>query len=353
MKFRKGYLFGAATAVFVFVLTLLISCGGGGGGDGTSTGGGTGGGGGTTQQAKLDDAAVNDALNTIDTTMPGCKAVDVAQGTAKAMAAKTLLNDTSLVYRLYSRLASLRASGDGPVSMTNKAQTINGNCGGTISYDSVHASGITTYTIVMTDFCSEDTTVTPPEQTKTNGKLIAREVGTPSPSGPVISQWTVTTDGKLTVEAKGETTSLTLGQFTYDYGTPGVDPGVPTQSKPDRMRIDSLVINYESQGRTNSITNLDASFYEDGNNTVLDINSCRLTTDSHGYVDISTSQPIVMNEDGDPVSGSIDFTGASGDVLSVSPTGQDGVFEMSLNGQPLDKAIDCSGLGKELPKTAQ
>jgi len=75
------------------------------------------------------------------------------------------------------------------------------------------------------------------------------------------------------------------------------------------------------------------------------MSSGRFSLGDKGYVDVSTSQPLVMDSDGDMVSGAVDVAGANGNVVTVIIGDESGKFILEINGEPMDMCMDCSGFG--------
>ncbi|RJP87709.1 MAG: hypothetical protein C4518_11750 [Desulfobacteraceae bacterium] len=328
----------------IFVLLLIplffAGCGGGGGSDNSDNSGSV------TQAAVIDEASVTDEMKFIEESVPGCQVVEATEIVAGVMGWQPLRDPSGALARLFATLTAARnQTVDYLISIDLAPMEIQGDCGGSLTIGSSHLNGVTTFTLVFEDFCASDDTLSPPVQTKINGKLIARQVGTPSAGGPIISRYTAETDGKLTIASGTEKVSLTLDDFIYTLGAPGIEPGIPTQTSPDQVAMDQLVINFETRKRVMSLTNLRATSYESGDNTVLEMTSGRLSLGGKGYVDMSTSQPLVSSSDGDIVSGAVDFAGANGNVATVIAGDETGKFNVEINGEPMDQCMDCSGLG--------
>ncbi len=52
-----------------------------------------------------------------------------------------------------------------------------------------------------------------------------------------------------------------------------------------------------------------------------------------------------MTSDGDMVSGAVNFTGANGNTATVIVGNETGKFILEINGEPMDKCMDCSDFG--------
>jgi len=320
--------------VLVVMLALgPVACGGDGDGDdnpGTSS-----------TNADLSETSVQTAVDNIDTYVPGCEPVGV---TPLAFAAPSAAPAAVIELVDLLRLAAGGATDEANVRTLALpaigGQTIDGDCGGKADISSNHESGTTTFSVSFTNFCVEDSTSSS-GQTNLDGALTLKEIGTPTDFGPEISRVTATVPS-LTVVSDGETTTLTLGELSYDYGTPGVTPGTPTQATPDRISIDRVTIDYVSKGKKHSLSDLSATTWEAGSDMVVGIDKGRYDTTSSGYVDISTGDPLVLNPDGVLTGGSLDLSGADGTVtVTPSPAGID-IFEVAVDGQSMATAVDCS-----------
>jgi hypothetical protein len=304
------------------------------------SGGGGSGGGGTTGAAEITSATVEEALTWIEDTVPGCTVVNSQASAAQKAAAQATgaLGEVLALIRDARKLPTGRAT-------ELAAQTFAGDCGGTLMVDSVHLNGVTTYTMNFSNFCSTDTSVTPPQQSMATGTVVAKEIGTPSASGPIISSGSLETD-ELTLVTGSETMKLVLNNATVTYGVPGTwSPGIPTQQNPNQLTIDQVTVNLQSQDRVHTLTNVSATGYESGANDVVNISGGRYSTTNHGHVNISTSSPLLVNIDtGQIMGGTLTFTGANGGVAEVTAAGDGSATgTITVNGTALGSGLDCSG----------
>ncbi len=323
--------------LMVILALGLVACGGGGGSgdDGVGT---------SAAKADLSETSVQSAVDNIDSYVPGCEAVGA---TPLAFADPSAASGAIIELVDLFRLAAERATDEADVRTLALTaiggQTLEGDCGGTAEISSNHESGTTTFSVSFNNFCMEDSESSS-GQTELAGNLTLKEIGTPTDFGPSISRVTAAAPS-LTVVSDGETTTLSLGELSYNYGTPGVTPGTPTQASPDRITIDRVTIDYVSQDKRHSLSNLSANTWEAGTDMVVDIASGRYDTTSSGYVDISTDSPLVLDIDGVLTGGSLNLSGADGTVtITPSPAGVD-IFDVAVDGQSLDTAVDCSSGG--------
>lgn len=319
---------------------------------GCSSGGGGGDDAGVVIQgaAQINATAVQDSVTWITTTVPGCKLNTGAASAASVAAVQEGVAGASVVRQVMSVIAEAKKAGGGSFA-SMAVQQFAGDCGGSLNVSDVHANGITTYTYAFSNFCSLDSTVSPPQQTKVDGTMTAREIGTPSDSGPIVSAMEFNAN-QLAVTAKDGTTTLTVNNARVAYGVPDTwSPGAPTASNPDRISIEQATVRFQEQNRIHTVSNFNASTYESGGNSVTNISDGRYATTSHGYLNLATGQSIVMNVDGRWISGSLSLTGSDGIAVLVTPSStKDGVMNIALNGQPIGAGLDCSGaLGQVVP----
>ena len=315
--------------VALILLVLISACGGGGDSAGTPT---------TSTPADLNPTAVTSSLDNIGTYMPGCEAV---AATAQSAGIRETVRKLSALSELVATFKGNQTKASKAALPPIEAQTIQGDCGGTAAISSTHASGDTTFSVSFDHFCSQDASDPTSTQSTINGSLNFVEDGTPTDAGPSISRYTASVTN-LAVNADGVETKLNLGSLVYTLGAPGVEPGIPTEASPDRLSIDSLKVTYVSQGnKTHQLNNLSASTWESGDNNLVSIASGVYVTSTHGSINIATSAPLTMNTDGELVSGQLDLTGANGGTVSLTPSATNGVFGVSVDGQPV-KNLDCS-----------
>lgn len=328
---KKSLVFLSIAAVPI----VFLGCGGGGGDDAVLP-----------DLAQITETSVQDAAVWIANSIPGCTLYTGVAPAASDATAEDGIAATSVIRQVLSVVRDAKLA-SGAVITPLAVQQFVGDCGGTLDITDVHADGITTYTAVFNDFCSIDSSVNPPEQSVVDGTVIERDIGTPSPNGPIVTSSEISTDG-LTLISDNETKVLSLDKATVTYGVPDVwNPGVATESNPDRLIISKASVVFQTQAKTHTLTGLNATTYEGANeDTVLNITSGLYTTTSHGSVNVVTGQPIVTNVDGSWVSGSLSLTGADNATVVITPTPTlgDAVVNVTLNGQPLPAAsLQCLG----------
>lgn len=315
--------------ISIFAIPVgFLGCGGGGGGGGVAT-----------DAAEVNATTVADALDWFEGTVPGCQ-VNAAAASAPVREAASGMRVLSELFTMVSDVNNLPAARASALA----AQTFAGDCGGTLTVDSVHNSGITTFTLTFSNFCSTDDSVTPPQQSMATGVVTAQEIGTPGDTGPTVTSATVATD-QLTLVSNGETSKLAVNNATMIYGVPGVwDPGIPTAANPDQVTVGQATVTFETQGRTHTISNVAATRHESGDTEIINITGGRYATSTHGYVNVTTSEPLVVNlNTGILISGAMQATGANGATATVTASGAgDGKLTVEVDGTPVG-GVDCSG----------
>ncbi len=296
--------------------------------------------------AQVTEASVQEAALWIAESIPGCTIYTGDTLAASAVASESVITTTSVLTQILAAVSDARNASTAVITPLAVQQFV-GDCGGTLDVTDVHADGVTTYTAVFTDFCSLDSTVDPPEQSVVDGTVILKDIGTPSPDGPIITSSEVSTTG-LTLISDNESKLLSLDKATVTFGVPAAwDPGVPTESNPDKLNISKATVVFLTETKTYTLSGVNATTYEETNeDTVLNITSGVYTTNSHGSVNVATGQPIVANVDGSWVSGSLSLTGADNSTVVITPTPTlgDAVVNVALNGQPVPAAsLQCLG----------
>jgi hypothetical protein len=327
MTVKRFYLLSGCTMLFFAAAIFgLFACGG-------SSGGGSGGSGGG--KAELSEARVVESLTIIEDTVPGCQVTNTSMAAAPVALMKSALDNDSAL----SNIRNMSAF---------QLDEIAGDCGGTLSIDSEHKSGNTTYLVVFNNFCFYDEEAVTPQEVIINGKLKGVEEGTPSDSGPIISGMRANTEGKLTIQTGDETISISLDDLRVKHGNPSTwEPDPPTAANPDRLTIKQVSIDMKNQGLSHTLKNIEAEIHESGDNQIMEIFSGTYNT-GKDYVDVYTTTPLVIDEGGNMTGGTIAVEG-DGDIVTISraPGTPAGVLELRRNGVKINKNLDCSEI--EIP----
>lgn len=327
MTMKRFYVLSACTMLFFAAAIFgLFACGG------SSSSGDSGGSG---SKAQLSEARVVESLTVIEDTVPGCRVTDASMVAAPiALMKSAISNDSAL-----SNIRNMSAF---------QLDEIAGDCGGTLRIDSEHKSGNTTYTVDFNNFCSyEEETVTP-QEVIIHGKLKGVEEGTPSDFGPIISGFRANTEGKLTIQTDDETISISLDDLRVKHGNPSTwEPDPPTAANPDRLTIKQVSVDLKNQKISHTLKNVEAEIHESGDNQIMEIFSGTYNTGSD-YVDVYTTTPVVIDEEGNMTGGTIAVEGGD-DIVTISraPGTPAGVLEIERNGVKINKNLDCSEI--EIP----
>lgn len=341
MNKTTGVVFASGLIVMTVPL-FLIGCGGGSSGSDKPAP--------ATEPAVLSQGTVSDSIAWADSTVPGCTVSGPGAMAAQSANVAKELAVGSVVHGLYSGMSDLRLGQGAPRTLYPQSDVFAGECGGTLSLSSDHAQGNTDYIIRFNNFCMMDYSATPPGQTIIDGTLEGTEHGEPGPFGPVVSKATAKVD-RLSVQAGGETTNISLSGLTVEFGNPGTwGPDEPTAENPDHITLERLTFDLASQGRVHTVSGLDARSWERENwDSVLDISTGRYSSSAGWHVDMATSEPLVVNWDGELIAGSLELTGGDGDYVTVKPSQTNsGLLDMTLNDQPIEQSLDCREAGEGL-----
>jgi len=301
----------------------------------------------TVDLAQVTEASVQDAAVWVANSIPGCTLYTGDATAASVAASEDGIAATSVIQQVLSVVKEAKSL-SGAVIAPLAVQQFIGDCGGTLDVTDVHVDGVTTYTAVFSDFCSLDSSVTPAEQSVVDGTVIYKDIGTPSPDGPIVTVSEFSTSG-LTLISDNETKVLSLDKATVTYGLPTAwHPGVPTESNPDKLYVSKATAVFQTQAKTYTLSGVNATMYEEADeDTVFNITSGVSATTTAGSVNVATVEPIVINVDGSWVSGSLSLTGADNSTVVITPTPTlgDAVLNVTVNGQPVPAAsIQCLGL---------
>lgn len=327
MTMKRFYVLSACTMLFFAAAIFgLFACGG------SSSSGDSGGSG---SKAQLSEARVVESLTVIEDTVPGCRVTDASMAAAPiALMKSAISNDSAL-----SNIRNMSAF---------QLDEIAGDCGGTLRIDSEHKSGNTTYLVDFNNFCFYDEETVTPQEVIIHGKLKGVEEGTPSGFGPIISGFRANTEGKLTIQTDDETISISLDDLRVKHGNPSTwEPDPPTAANPDRLTIKQVSVDLKNQKISHTLKNVEAEIHESGDNQIMEIFSGTYNTGSD-YVDVYTTTPVVIDEEGNMTGGTIAVEGGD-DIVTISraPGTPAGVLEIERNGVKINKNLDCSEI--EIP----
>lgn len=317
----------------------LYSCGGGG------SGGDTGGGG---SAVVLDTASGEILARNVSSSLPGCTYVSDNTAAEPPNTAALKLYQSTVDELLDDRTAqrlALHANSDS--AFQARARDINessmGNCPdlpGSFTIIGSHDSGTDNVTYTYDSYCTTSTD----GRSVLSGTMAVREVGTPSDFGPIPQYATVSTgsSGLQISEESSEGTfnhSINIIGLRYTYGNGDEDA---TESSPDRFELGSMRI---SEGRENKVfeaSNVNVSNYASGGNDVVVINSFTHADPDLGTVSLSTT-PLVIDENGVLLSGSITATGADNSTMVLTRSQSvNNAFDVMLSDSTAG-VLNCSG----------
>jgi hypothetical protein len=170
----------------------------------------------------------------------------------------------------------------------------------------------------------------------------------PVSDGPIISGFRANTEGKLTIQTDDETISISLDGLRVKYGNPSTwEPDPPTAANPDRLTIKQVSVDLKNQKISHTLKNVEADIHESGDNQIMEIYSGTYNT-GRDYVDVYTTNPVVIDDFGNMTGGTIAIEG-DGDIVTISraPGTPAGVLELRRNGVKINKNLDCSEI--EIP----
>lgn len=319
-------------AVALATAMLAASCGGGGGG-----------GGGDVKAAAIDAAAVTTAAADVAAFMPLCNPA-AASERVKPLAAREFNPITKLQQLRLAALTTPYKQRALALTGTKPADVL-GNCGGRYGYgsDYSHTSGVTTGTLIFTDYCTTDTVSG--ERTTVNGRIGFVNTATPTSSGPITTKLEANSaDGVTAVvrDATGKVLSSETVSFTGFSMTMGNPGGEPSATSPDRLAASELKITNNTTSKTYRQTNWSASTFttaSGGEQTTLSGRGYRSNGD---YYDVATTVPFVFDAAGNTVSGTLSFSGANGNsaVVTLVP-GATLQASVTVNGTPLAGLPAC------------
>ncbi len=277
------------------------------------------------RRLKLDAETLDERLDWVDADVPLCETPDAAATRAALTRASATMADLARRARPLARSGSLRAAG---------------SCGGSVEFTSDHAHGNTDYVVTFDAFCIQ----TDDGAVLTDGVLEATEEGNPTPNGPMIKALELRTDGPVELTHRARLITLELDRARTEYGNPSTfAPDAPTAENPDIITVTRGSMTYDSE-REDYVRQVRISRIG-GNEATVHIERGEVGTVGEGQVSFQTppDEPLVVNlSGGDVLTGAVEFTGAGGTVVRVEPTSGLGVFTITLNGEPHDRALDCS-----------
>lgn len=284
----------------------------------------------------IDAEVVNTQIDRVDANVPLCSATDAGPSPMRALAPQ--------LGRLPQLLAPIQAA---KRFVPRGSLRTAGSCGGDFSVTWEHESGVTDYTAAFQALCleSDDGVVV------LEGSLTAREIGTPSDSGPVISAFEARTDGPIAVLHDGKRMLVEIDEVRTEFGKPETwAPGFPDDANPDRTTLTEATVTWpDDGGRVEFARDVEIE-RTSGIPYTIHVRAGVVGTEGEGAVDVRTpdDDPVVFGLSIPFVqSGAIDLLGSkqSSVRLTANPSAA-GVIDIALNGEPFDRGVDC-GLARQ------
>lgn len=318
------------TAVVAGAVVLASSCGGGGGSDAPDE-----------TAATIDTAGVTSAINDFGGIVGICRqATGALRIDRKLAVAQALRSAMGPAARSAPPFTKTRLA----LSSTPPADQL-GDCGGRLGYrDYSHVNGVTTAKLAFENYCELDSSSG--ERQMVNGAIAFVNTATPTASGPITTQLVADTSTPLTVLVQTSTgapvSSETLS-FTGFKTVVGVPGGTPTAANPNVMSLADMTVKNNTTGKTYRESNYLLRQYETpAGNTEMTF-SGRGYRSNGSYFEIASTQPVVLDADGDTVSGVFTFTGANGStaVATLVP-GSTMQATLTVNGAPVTSVPVCT-----------
>ena len=336
---NKKLIIGSGLASTALVFVMFSGCGTGG----SSTS--------TTPTAELTTSSAQTLAVNAAEALPGCSYVS-----------DTVVTSASPAFALIYNSAIKEVLDDSEASVTTKSATvrlttIDESTAGTCPTDpgyytkvGTHDEGVDDVVYTFVNYCLGDDV----DSLTLNGVADVKNVGVPSDSGPIPQSVELSTgsEGLQAVEKSAEGTYThvaKLDDFVYTYGNG--DEGALIDN-PSTMTADLLSVTDGRSSETFTVSNVGiTTYYSDASDTpdvVLDIDNVTYTDPDTGTVSVSTGTPIVVNDAGVMVSGTIEVQGSNDAVLMMTPsTSVENSFDVTFDGESLG-VMDCSGLTADI-----
>lgn len=320
--FYKNILYFCLFAIISAGLMIVIGfgCSGGGGGGGNDEPE-------AATQAKIDEDNVNESMEFVAETIPGCSIIERAasRSTAAIAPAKTVRSVIKIAKDLMDQIEfsyhirSIRAE---------ETSVHEGSCGGqlTLISDENDQTGDFTVSVGFNNFCME------PDETE------VRVDGEIDVSGNTDTE----TDDIISIEADSNGLSIVEGDESYiiTFDVSGTKNG-------DQIIIEvpSFSVRDVSEGETFTITNFIITATEGDTATQIQITG-RFTHSEDGYVDITTLQTLVVNSEDVITDGQLKLSGADNTYVLLTARENDN-FDVtaSIGGDGTinyEECLDCS-----------
>ncbi len=275
-------------------------------------------GGGDSSAVPLGDYSGGSAVNITTET-----ADDLANSAARALPGCVYSSDNTLATPKFQISDRLYKSTINEVFHNEKAVTyrsstaINerkeGKCGGYYTKIGTHENGVDDLTYTYESYCTGDDL----ESTTVTGVSHVKNVGIPSPDGP-IPQYVLVSNGDMSIVEKNSDGTFTHTiEGTTVKNTIGNGKSDATASNPNVLEVDSFVIVDGKTGERFSVKNAHITSYNSGDDSVTIIDDLTYTDPETGSVHISTTP--MYSDNGVSTSGSITVTGTDGSTMVMTP----------------------------------
>ncbi len=309
---------------------LLAACGGGGGGG--------------SSQAEITPDKVVATLDSIEEVVPTCSTT--AQKASFVGTAK-LMGDLLTVSR------SLAV--DQKQAQIKVQSKVSGSCSGTpgsATVSSEHENGVTEYQLVFANYCSQG----PNGNAFYNGEVQAKEIGTPTDNGPLISELRMEAEN-LEVKPNGDvgdTLLVSVKGARTSYGNPSTwAPDAPTSDSPDQSSVDRVRITNTTRNEVHQLDNVEL-VRVGGNSATVDVTGGRYTNPEGETVSVGTpvGQPLQVNlGNGEVTGGMVELVGGNDTVAQITPVAGTLRVNINVNGEPLGTSLNCDNAEQQLGET--
>jgi hypothetical protein len=358
----KRTLFRTATvSALCFGIALFTACGGSSSSSSGSSGTGTGDGSGPAAlpyTGKKTQADVNPITAlAVATSYAGSEGY-VPVCTANGSTGKVTLDDSRenvatikainlIVEQSSPKILALRAIG------SSAPADVAGTCGGFLRYKNwSHASGSTTGTLSYENYCYK--VITTGDKTTINGEIPFSAPGTSGTVGPVTSKITASSPTKMTIKTTSSTNVTKLNaEIAFDNleltpGTPVSGGGTTNATNPDNYKVGKVATKNITTGKQAMLENVAVTMVKTSNGGTKENISGRMYDTDIGYLDVTTTTPILIDSAGIHTAGVLTISGsnpANNATLTIAPaTAHSPSFTLKVNSSGFNfpaGAVDC------------
>jgi hypothetical protein len=309
----KHYYLPALSAIPVIILT---ACGGGGGGSDS------------VELTVLDRDTIDKFGTNVATATPGCDYTSDTVATStyqpQAVAAYRAMIDSMKQHSQASRNAN---------RVSDYADTLVGDCGGTMVISGEHDNGDDDLTYTYTNYCNSDGSG---NQTVTNGVFTAFLDGHSTDSGPVVDRTLVSTQSSgISVVSTVNSETSTNTMYVSNLELNGADSS-NTTLKADKIRVND-------DGKDFIVSDLSLAVTDTGGSSAVQIKSITYQDPDNGAVKISTS--VIPVGSGSTSAATITVIGADGTSATFKADDiSTGLYTARDSDGNVVGALDCTGL---------